>query len=60
MTPPACDRSLLARILKIPVWGFSTAFVRAGALIGVGVEPRSQGTQAADVLIKLLDNDPRH
>jgi putative ABC transport system substrate-binding protein len=47
---------LLAGIRKkIPVWGFSTAFVRAGALIGVGVEPRAQGTQAAEILIKLLD-----
>ncbi len=48
---------LLAGIRKkIPVWGYSTAFVRAGALIGVGVEPRAQGTQAAEILIKLLDN----
>ena len=48
---------LLAGIRKkIPVWGFSTAFVRAGALIGVGVEPRSQGAQAAEILVKLLDD----
>ena len=39
---------------KTPVWGFSPAFVRAGALIGVGVEPRAQGTQAADVALKVL------
>jgi putative ABC transport system substrate-binding protein len=41
---------------KIPVWGFSTAFVRAGALIGVGVEPRAQGIQGAQILIELLDH----
>jgi putative ABC transport system substrate-binding protein len=54
----ASVRSLLLAGIrkKIPVWGFSTAFVRAGALIGVGVEPRAQGTQAAEVLIKLLDD----
>jgi putative ABC transport system substrate-binding protein len=53
----ACVRSLLLSGIrkKIPVWGFSTSFVRAGALIGVGVEPRAQGAQAAEVLIKLLD-----
>jgi len=54
----ASVRSLLLAGIrkKIPVWGFSTAFVRAGALIGVGVEPRSQGAQAADVLKQLLDD----
>jgi ABC-type uncharacterized transport system substrate-binding protein len=41
---------------KIPVWGYSTQFVRAGALIGVGVEPRAQGAQAAEMLIKLVDD----
>jgi ABC-type uncharacterized transport system substrate-binding protein len=53
----ASVRSLLLSGIrkKIPVWGFSTAFVRAGALIGVGVEPRAQGAQAAEMLIKLLD-----
>jgi len=48
---------LLAGIRKkIPVWGFSPQFVRAGALIGVGVEPRAQGAQAAEILIKLVDD----
>jgi ABC-type uncharacterized transport system substrate-binding protein len=53
----ASVRSLLLAGIrkKIPVWGFSTAFVRAGALIGVGVEPRAQGAQAAEILLKLLD-----
>jgi ABC-type uncharacterized transport system substrate-binding protein len=39
---------------KIPVWGYSPAFVRAGALFGVGVEPRGQGAQAAEIVVKLL------
>jgi putative tryptophan/tyrosine transport system substrate-binding protein len=30
-----------------PVFGFSPAFVRAGALIGVGIDPAAQGKQAA-------------
>jgi putative tryptophan/tyrosine transport system substrate-binding protein len=56
----ASVRALLLAALrsKTPVWGFSTAFVRAGALLGVGVEPRAQGTQAAALIIKLL-NDPK-
>jgi ABC-type uncharacterized transport system substrate-binding protein len=49
-------RALLLSALrhKIPVWGFSPSFVRAGALLGVGVEPRAQGVQAADLLLNLL------
>jgi ABC-type uncharacterized transport system substrate-binding protein len=56
----AAVRALLLAALraKIPVWGFSPAFVRAGALLGIGVEPRSQGTQVADLLEKALA-DPK-
>jgi putative tryptophan/tyrosine transport system substrate-binding protein len=56
----AAVRSLLLSALrnKIPVWGFSPAFVRAGALIGVGVEPSAQGIQAADLTVQML-NDPK-
>ena len=32
---------------NVPVFGFSPAFVRAGALVGVGVDPAAQGQQAA-------------
>jgi len=32
------------------VWGFSPAFVRAGALIGVGVDPAAQATQVVDLI----------
>jgi putative ABC transport system substrate-binding protein len=41
---------------KTPVWGFSPAFVRAGALVGVGVDPRSQASQTADLIKQLKDN----
>ncbi len=53
----ACVRTLLLAGLrnKIPVWGFSPSFVRAGALLGVGVEPRGQGTQAAAIVARVLD-----
>jgi ABC-type uncharacterized transport system substrate-binding protein len=41
---------------KTPVWGFSPAFVRAGALVGVGVDPKAQARQAADLIKQLKDN----
>lgn len=52
----ATVRSLLLTALrrKVPVFGFSTAFVRAGALVGVGLDPLTQGTQAADVVQDLM------
>jgi putative ABC transport system substrate-binding protein len=55
----ACVRSLLLTGVrsKIPVWGYSLAFVRAGALLGVGVEPAAQGRQAADLAITTI-KDP--
>ncbi|GDY15053.1 hypothetical protein LBMAG53_39310 [Planctomycetota bacterium] len=42
-------RALLLTALRrrVPVFGFSPAFVRAGAMIGVGTEPADQGDQAA-------------
>jgi len=51
----AAVRALLLSSLrsKIPVWGYSPAFVRAGALIGVGVDPRAQAAQAADLIKQL-------
>lgn len=46
---------LLASLRKgIPVFGFSTAFVRAGALLGVSVDPQAQGQQAARLGLRLL------
>jgi putative ABC transport system substrate-binding protein len=37
---------------KVPVFGFSPQFVRAGALLGVGVSPAEQGAQAAALLLR--------
>lgn len=49
-------RALLLGALRqgVPVYGFSRPFVRAGALLGIGVEPETQGEQVAEVLQKLL------
>jgi ABC-type uncharacterized transport system substrate-binding protein len=54
----AAVRELLTAALraKIPVWGFSPAFVRAGALIGVGVDPESQANQASDLIAAIRQN----
>jgi ABC-type uncharacterized transport system substrate-binding protein len=56
----AAVRELLVAALrgKVPVWGFSPAFVRAGALLGVGVDPQSQANQASDLILK-LKKDPQ-
>lgn len=56
----AAVRALLLAALrsKVPVWGFSPAFVRAGALVGVGVDPTAQGTQAAALLLRSLAGKP--
>lgn len=52
----ATVRSLLLAAIRsrTPVFGFSPAFVRAGALLGVGIEPARQGRQAAAVVDLLL------
>jgi putative ABC transport system substrate-binding protein len=52
----AAVRTLLLAAMraKIPVWGFSPAFVRAGALLGVGVEPAAQGQQAAELVMQAV------
>lgn len=53
----ATVRSLLLTTLRrrVPVFGFSTAFVRAGALLGVGLEPATQGKQAAALVRDVLN-----
>lgn len=45
----AAIRSLLLSALRngTPVFGFSTPFVRAGALLGIGIDPRAQAIDAA-------------
>lgn len=49
-------RALLLGALRdrTPVFGFSPAFVRAGALVGTGIDPADQGGQAAKALQEAL------
>jgi putative ABC transport system substrate-binding protein len=52
---PAVHALLLAALrANVPVFGFSPSFVRAGALLGVGVDPTAQGKQAADIVSQIL------
>jgi putative ABC transport system substrate-binding protein len=39
---------------KVPVFGFSPALVKAGCLLGVGIDVETQGRQAADLTRQLL------
>ena len=52
----ATVRALLLRSVRhrIPVFGFSTQFVKAGALVGVGVSPGTQGTQLAKLTLRAI------
>ncbi len=52
----ATVRTLLLRALRAntPVFGFSDSFVRAGALLGINVDPARQGAQASDLLLARL------
>ncbi len=54
----ATVRALLLGALrrKIPVFGFSSAFVRAGAMLGVGINPHDQGVQAGEMVTRILSN----
>ena len=56
---PAVIRSLLLTSLRerIPVFGFSVPFVRAGALLGVGIDPAAQGKSLARVIVPLLEDE---
>lgn len=51
----ASVRMLLLTALRrrVAVFGFSPSFVRAGALVGVGIDTSSQGLQAANLVIEL-------
>ncbi len=53
-TPTVRVLLLAALRSRIPVWGFSQAFVRAGALIGGSVEPAAQGAQAGQIAQRQL------
>jgi ABC-type uncharacterized transport system substrate-binding protein len=52
----ATVRSLLLTALRrrVPVFGFSSSFVRSGALVGIGIDPAAQGAQAAGIVTRLL------
>lgn len=56
----ASVRMLLLSALRrrVPVFGFSPSFVRAGALVGVGIDPTSQGLQAAQLLLEVTAQAP--
>jgi putative tryptophan/tyrosine transport system substrate-binding protein len=56
----ASVRALLLASLRTntPVFGFSPAFVKAGALLGIGVDPQAQGKQAAALGLRLLAKEP--
>lgn len=46
---------LLAAVRRqVPVFGYSKAFVKAGALLGVGIDPSTQGHQAAKLLERVV------
>lgn len=46
---------LLASIRKkVPVFGYSPAFVKAGSLLGIAINPETQGKQAATLTHQLL------
>ncbi|MCP3956420.1 MAG: hypothetical protein GY719_01065 [bacterium] len=53
---PATVRSLLLAALRrrVPVFGYSTPFVRAGSLLGIGLDAERQGEQAAEILEDVL------
>jgi putative ABC transport system substrate-binding protein len=54
---PTARALLLAALrARVPVFGFSPAFVRAGALIGIGIDPAAQGRQAADLARSILSH----
>lgn len=57
----ATVRTLLLEALrqKVPVFGFSKSFVKAGALLGVGIDPEVQGEQAAQILVRLTNPDSK-
>jgi putative ABC transport system substrate-binding protein len=53
---PASARKILTSAVKgrLPVFGFSPAMVRAGAVVGFGIDPRAIGRQAGDLAHALL------
>ena len=41
----------------VPVFGFSPQVVRAGALVGIGINPATQGADCGNLIIERLDGD---
>ena len=58
---PAAIRTLLLAALraKVPVFGFSAPAVRAGACLGITMEPTRQGTRAVKVWLDWLREDAK-
>ena len=55
----ATVRALLLAALRqnVPVFGFSPQFVRAGALLGTGIDPAEQGRHAGEIVLERLRPD---
>ena len=54
----ATVRSLLLTSIRknVPVFGFSLGFVKAGALLGMAINPETQGKKAAELTLELLQH----
>ena len=54
----ATVRTLLLTALRknVPVFGFSLGFVKAGALLGMAIDPDIQGKQVAELTVDLLQH----
>ncbi|MBS3735459.1 MAG: hypothetical protein KGY99_11175, partial [Phycisphaerae bacterium] len=59
---PSLVRALLLKGLRsgTPVYGFSIPFVRAGALVGAGIDPQTNGAQAGELTARMLDGAPHN
>lgn len=57
----ATVRTLLGEAIRsrVPVFGFSVAFVRAGAALGVGIEPEPHGVQAGELALRVWEERER-
>jgi len=56
MVPAAAKRILTSALkAKLPVLGFSPAMVRAGALLGLGIDPKAVGRQAGGIAVAILE-----
>jgi len=64
--PKVYDRSNVKSLLiesiknRVPVFGFSASLVRAGAAIGISINPIRQGRRAADLVLGNIENTHLH